>query len=378
MSEKTPQGGIRQSNFELFRILTMLLIIAHHYVVNSGIAAADGPIFADPTAPRSLYLLLWGGWGKTGINCFVLLSGYFMCEKRISLRKFLKLLCEFMFYRIVIMLAFWLTGYEKPGITGILDTLIPVRELSDGFTGAYLVFFLFIPFLNILVQHLTERQHIRLMALLAFMYVFFGTFRPFFQVTMNYVSWFAVLFLAAAYIRRYPKAFFSGAKRWGIIAGALVLLSAVSVIAGAFLSARIGKTYYYVAVTDCNTLLAVCTGLALFLFFRNLEIRTNRFINAAAATTFGIFCIHTCSDTMRRWLWTDTLKNIEYYAKPAGWFHIIGAVLGIFIVCALIDMLRIRLIEKPFFRMLDKKLPGITARWQHFEDRVLDRWETKA
>ena len=28
----------RNSNIELFRIITMLVIIAHHYVVNSGIA----------------------------------------------------------------------------------------------------------------------------------------------------------------------------------------------------------------------------------------------------------------------------------------------------------------------------------------------------
>ena len=74
MSGETTRGAARQSNFELFRIITMLLVIAHHYVVNSGIAAMDGPIFADPTAPRSLYLLLWGAWGKTGLNCFVLLS----------------------------------------------------------------------------------------------------------------------------------------------------------------------------------------------------------------------------------------------------------------------------------------------------------------
>ena len=44
----------RSSNFELLRILLMLLIIAHHYVVNSGIAAVDGPIFANPTAPHAL------------------------------------------------------------------------------------------------------------------------------------------------------------------------------------------------------------------------------------------------------------------------------------------------------------------------------------
>ena len=374
MSGRTTENGIRQSNFELFRILTMLLIIAHHYVVNSGIAAADGPIFANPTSLQSLYILLWGGWGKTGINCFVLLSGWFMCEKEISLRKFLKLLCEFMFYRLAITAVFWITGYERFSLMGLLDVLVPVREVSDGFTGAYLVFFLFIPFLNLLVRRLTEKQHIRLLALLAFLYVFFGTFRPFFSVSMNYISWFAVLFLAAAYLRRYPKKFFEGAGRWGLIAGAFMLLSAATVVACAFLSKRIGKTYYYVAVTDCNTLLAVCTGLSLFLFFRNLRVRPNRFINAVAATTFGVFCIHTCSDTMRRWLWQDTLKNIEYFGKPAGYLHIIAAVIGIFILGALIDTLRARLIEKPFFRALDRKLPGWISRWKEREDRLFARW----
>ena len=374
MSGETTRGAARQSNFELFRIITMLLIIAHHYVVNSGVAAADGPIFENPVSLHSLYILLWGGWGKTGINCFVLLSGWFMCEKDISPRKFLKLLGEFMFYRVVITAVFLLTGYEKATVTGILDVLIPVREISDGFTGAYLVFFLFIPFLNILIRHLTEKQHIRLLALLAFMYVFFGTFRPFFTVTMNYVSWFAVLFLAAAYIRRYPKKFFEGTKRWGLTAGAFVLLSALSVAACAFLSARIGKTYYYVAVTDCNTLLAACTGISLFLFFRNLRIRQSRLINALAATTFGVFCIHTCSDSMRRWLWQDTLKNIEYFASPAGYLHIIGAVIAVFAVCALADTLRIRLIEKPFLRALDRRLPGWVSRWRKLEDRVYDKW----
>ncbi len=69
---------LRDSNLELFRIITMLLIVAHHYVVNSGLTAPDGPIFAEPLSSDSLYLLLIGAWGKIGINCFVLITGYFI------------------------------------------------------------------------------------------------------------------------------------------------------------------------------------------------------------------------------------------------------------------------------------------------------------
>lgn len=31
------RGGVRSSNIELFRILSMMMIVAHHYVVNSGL-----------------------------------------------------------------------------------------------------------------------------------------------------------------------------------------------------------------------------------------------------------------------------------------------------------------------------------------------------
>ena len=87
-------GKVRNSNLELFRIMTMLLIVAHHYVVNSGLAAVGGPIYADPTNPRSLFLLLLGAGGKIGINCFVLITGYFMCQSSITPKKFVKLLGE--------------------------------------------------------------------------------------------------------------------------------------------------------------------------------------------------------------------------------------------------------------------------------------------
>ena len=94
---------IRNSSLELFRIIAMILIIAHHYVVNSGIQAH---MALAPSSPQSLFLYIFGAWGKTGINCFVLITGYFMCKSHISVKKFIKLLGEIMFYRIVIRSIF--------------------------------------------------------------------------------------------------------------------------------------------------------------------------------------------------------------------------------------------------------------------------------
>lgn len=56
----------RESNLELLRVLAMLSIIAHHYVVNSGIA--DSFVYDQNITSQQLFLEIWGMWGKTGIN----------------------------------------------------------------------------------------------------------------------------------------------------------------------------------------------------------------------------------------------------------------------------------------------------------------------
>lgn len=63
----------------------MLLIVAHHYVVNSGLM---GMIADEPLSGRSIFFYLFGAGGKTGINCFLLITGYFMCASQITASKF--------------------------------------------------------------------------------------------------------------------------------------------------------------------------------------------------------------------------------------------------------------------------------------------------
>ena len=103
---ETQPKKVRDSNLELFRIVTMLIIVAHHYVVNSGYLELIKEFGA--TSSNSLFLLLFGWGGKTGINCFVLITGYFMVKSQITLNKFLKLFLEIEFYSIIIATIFFI------------------------------------------------------------------------------------------------------------------------------------------------------------------------------------------------------------------------------------------------------------------------------
>lgn len=354
LGTRLPLKRERDSNLELFRILTMLLIIAHHYVVNSDVG---NYIFLYPDSLRAKGLLLFGAWGKTGINCFLLITGYFMCRSSITMQKYAKLVLEVLFYKLVCYIAFSVSGYHSFRLKEFFLLLWPIDSVTDGFTSCYLVFFLLIPFLNILIASMDQRQHGCLVLLLLFVYTVLGTIRSI-PVSMNYVSWFAVVYIVGAYLRYYPVQKFENIALWGGLCLLCVLASAVSILLGMD-SGSIIEAYYY--VSDSNKPFAIATAVCAFLCFKNLRIQHNRWINWMGASTFGVLQIHANSDVMRTWLWRDAVKTADAFMTPLLPLNAVGSVIVIFLVCTLLDRVRIISIERPLFRLWDKlreKLAG--------------------
>ena len=123
--------------------------------MNSGVLDM---MYEHPLSANSVFLFLFGAWGKTGINCFMLITGYFMCKSNITLKKYVKLISEVLFYNIVISLLFLVFGIGS--IKDVLEGLLIVRNVNSGnFIACFLVFYLFIPFHNILLQNINENQH---------------------------------------------------------------------------------------------------------------------------------------------------------------------------------------------------------------------------
>ena len=293
MNNSTVQHSMaqhRDSNLELYRIILMLAIIAHHYVVNSELIPEC--ISKEPTSGRSIFLLLFGAWGKTGINCFLLITGYFMCQSQISLKKFLKLILEIEFYKIIIFIIFWATGNTVCNLRTI-RALLPVPGITNGFGPCFIVFFLFIPFLNLFICSLSKRFY-RL--LLLFLFVFYMILPSFgIPIFFNYFTWFSVIYLIAAYIRLYPIPLFSNRNFWLVSSIVCVFISCFSVLCFAF----VFKGYFYWFLADSNKILAVVTSISLFLLFKNIKLKYNPVINLLAQSVFGVLLIHANSDAMR-------------------------------------------------------------------------------
>lgn len=340
----------RDSNIELFRIITMLLIVAHHYVVNSGLMDV---ISQQPASSRSLFYLIFGAWGKTGINCFVLITGYFMCQSRLTLKRYLKLLLEIYFYRFVIYAVFVMAGMRSASVKSILLMLLPFSSIKDGFTSCFMAFYLFIPFSNIAIHAMNRRQHGLLVGLFLLIYTVLAVF-PNIDVLFNYVTWFIVLYFIGSYLRLYDVKWISihtGRKLLMLIAASVASIVLFAIYAGK--SGMSGHAAFYL-LSDSNKPLALLVAVFAFSFFRQLKFGYHKWINTIASTTFGVLLIHANSDTMRTWLWGDTLKNASMYSSQWWFVHAVLSVLAVFCFCSFLDYLRIKLVERPFFHWYDR------------------------
>ena len=156
----------------------------------------------------------------------------------------------------------------------------------------------------------------------------------------------------------------------------MLFVSIASVIGCVWLGTHIGMFMPYYFVVDCNKILAIATALSAFLFFKNLKFK-NAFINTVAASCFGVLLIHANSDVMRKWLWNDVLNNVEMYSSNLLIVHAVGSVLAIYIICTVIDYLRIRMIEKPFFRFADKYIVKIADGYMRIESKLCEKLNIK-
>lgn len=341
---------VRNSNLELYRIIIMLLIVAHHYVRHSGLVDL---ISYNTLDPRSLYLYILGMWGKIGINCFVLITGYFMCKSHITLKKFTKLFLWILFYNFIISFLFETSGYSNLSLIDSIIILLPIKNISNEFTSCFLVFYLFIPFLNILIRNMNRKQHFHLILLCLFTYSLWGQL-PYFEVRINYTIWFCILYFISSFIRIYQIDENSNSKTWGIVTLITIMLSIFSVYAIIHYGKKDLATIYYF-VSDSNALLAIAVSISSFIFFKKIKINHNKLINNIGASTFGVLLIHDNNIIMRKWLWKDMLNITGHYHDNI-YIHSIIWIFAIFFICIIIDYIRLYLFEKPLFQFLDNYL----------------------
>lgn len=300
-------------------------------------------------------------WGKAAINAFVMITGYFMCTSRFTVRKVFKLVAQIYLWKIVIDAVFLATG--RMGFFDMVKSLLsPLRRIDGGFTASFLFMYLLIPFLNVLIRNIDNRARLRLLGLLLLVYTGATTFLKS-STAFSEVGWYITLYLLVAYIRLHPMAWFDDPSVTRRLFVSSVVLSILSVsgimLVGKMLGIGSSFTPYYF-VNDSGKVLAFLSGVSCFLFFKNLKIPNSQLVNTVASTTFGVLLIHAHSDVMRSWLWGDLLDIPGAYLTmplPMLALYMIVVMLGVFAVCSALDYVRLRLAEPLYMGWFDRRFP---------------------
>ncbi|MCR5119559.1 MAG: GNAT family N-acetyltransferase [Lachnospiraceae bacterium] len=341
----------REPQFEIMRVVAMLMVIALHYQIMGGRLSK---------APAGLGFIDWlvEALCIVSVNLYVMISGYFLTEKSFSVRKCIRLWAQVFFYSVFIWVFMMIVGAAgvneyfsfKDGIYinvyDIQAMLFPVINRHYWYATVYIVFYIFSPLLAAGVNRLKERQLKWMLILLIALLSIPKSLLPVEFPIDDYgysVTWFIVLFMIANYIRRFGIPFFEKKSRALIV----YFLSALMIVAAEGLAIAIRgpqpDRYYYATPIHYNFIFVITGSVALFCFFKNLKIKNTdltSFLVWIAPYTFGVYLLHTHRLVMDKWpiwLWLGG----DYGAlRP---FHMIFCVMLIFCIGIFIDIMRNRL-----------------------------------
>lgn len=338
--------GKRQANFELLRIVAMFMIISLHYLVK-GWVATPFPIVAKEN-PVGVLAWLIEAFCIVAVNCYVLISGYFLVESAWKPGRVFSLLAQVLFYSLLIPIALPLTGVVSWGDMDLYDWIgfaFPFGTEHYWFATAYLVMYLFAPFLAAGIKKMEKRNLQILLALLLAFFSLEKTILPVYLATDRYgydFGWFLCLFVAAGYVRLYGISWLE--KQSHAVGGYALssLLIWLLAMASNTLGGEIETFIHYANMLYAyNHLLCVTGAVSLFYVFKNLRIKEGRFVGAVrrlAPYTFGVYLLHEHMLVRYEWMkWLGVEKVQESFLFVP---HMILSVLIVFVVGTVVDMER--------------------------------------
>ncbi len=336
---------VRESNLELLRILAMLLIILYHYC--SYLDWAE----TQYTFNKVFYVLL-GSWGALFVNIFIIISAWFLSESsaKFSIWKVLKIICETSFYSVAIYVVLCIMGDTVFVPKKFLQALLSPFLGTYWFITAYLAFYLLCPLLNILVQSLSQKQFRTFIGILT---VIIPLFQMFVEGNPNWgiISMFVYLFILTAGLKQCEKSWLEQNAKIIMIGDFLFL-----VLMG-YLCRKSGHVEYINFFLEKSSIFIILEAFSIFFVFKNWKIKHSKLINQAAASVFGVYILHQYRPALAV-LWDKIFKTSEAYQSSFFVIYLLLTGIVILIVGIIVDMIRIKILEKPFFKLLERSVIG--------------------
>lgn len=200
--------GIRNIYMDILKIISMFMVVLLH-ATNFGIQNIKIEIGSIN------YFIVWiiRIFSMVAVNCFVLISGYFLCQKKENkeniLKKIIRLWVQTEMYSIglYLLLCFIPQNGVRFSIKTCIKQSFPILTYEYWFIVMYILLLLISPLLNIIINNIKQEEYKTLIKLALFVFSIIPSINVFgdeFGTNSGYsLIWFVVLYFIGAYLKIY-------------------------------------------------------------------------------------------------------------------------------------------------------------------------------
>ena len=330
---------MRKSNFELLRIILIIMIITLHYL-NGNMGGA-----LSNTNPHTFnyYLIHFiESLCIVAVNCFIIITGYFSYKKRsIKISKVIHLFSLCICYGLLIylgMIIFKQVVINKASIGILVKTIF-----NRWFVLVYIVLYLLIPFINKLISGLSKKNLRILIIINTFFFYIFSTFYINTLIPDNGygIINFINLYLIGSYIGKYcDKKKIKKLLTFGVYILCAILTTLISLYTSK-------NAFAY------SNIFNVIGAISLFLTFKNMHIKDSKLINKISTYTFSTYIIHE-NTFLAIILFRSLFRCNKFYNSKLFIVNLLYTVLGVYLICIIVEFIRRLLLGKLIDKNIDK------------------------
>lgn len=265
MEKMNGRVKVRESNYELLRLICMFMIVLYHLLAYVVYPSTDVIVY------KALWLPL-----HVAVVCFVLISGYFLIKPTIM--GLAKLLIPLIFF------------YYPFVFINILSGSISANSILSPpywFIRVYLYLFLFSPVINYYIKDLNAFKRFYLLVVLAFMAIYMAMLGDKSLSDGKNLVFFIFIYVIGNTIKVYSEKI-KRIRTYPLFI--MYALSNIFLVVFYLYGDLVSKIIWKLAYPYCSPLLVI-NAVMFFLLIGKLKFKS-RIINWAASSSLAIYVIH--------------------------------------------------------------------------------------
>lgn len=329
----------RSYGIELLRILSMLMVLSLHFLIKGDYNKSENIIVNSES-----WILIC--FSVVAVNCYVLISGYFMCEKSFKLSRITNTYTQTLFYSVATFIVMIAIGVNEFSFGAFARSVTPIIFNNYWFVTAYILLLFVSPLLNSAINNMSKsKMKLVLFTLVGILCVINNIVKPINPIDNSGgygLIWFIVLYMTAAYIKKY----YAENGKWH----KYLLFYVIFVFLNTgihFICSDKGEVWSSYMVRDYNNFLVYASAVCLFLTFLNFRIKGNiaqKIIGFISPLTFAVYLIHE-SPFVADFLWNKINVRVWCVNNLLFFLFAIGTVLLLFLLCCSIEFVRSRVFK---------------------------------